>query len=389
MQAPESPFAPENAEEAANGILALAETRQQAYIGTTNQQKSGIEIQTHKLTGIKEYAPEDMYITVGAGTPLKDIQEFLTKDNRYLPLASPWPQATIGGLIAANINAPLRMRHGSIRDILLSATVVLPDGRIIRTGRPIVKNVAGYDITKLFVGSNGTLGLMTDVTLKISVPPRCRKTLLYPIHSLDSGLNLANIALRYTLVASGLVLYNEALGPGTQKSPYTLAYSAEGLEQDVDAELSQIQEALRQQGAPTPHITEHWSATNAWEALLQREGAQVRIGVPPGNLSDYINKQHANLDSKAFLADFNSGHIYTTNQDEHSSNIKQWVEQMRQLALQEGGYAIITTLPSSLEGTLSYWGYQPDGIQVMRALKQRWDPQGLLRSRTDFLSELS
>ncbi len=86
-----------------------------------------------------------------------------------MPLVSPWPTATIGGLIAANVNAPLRMRYGAIRDLVLCATVVLADGRVLRTGRPVIKNVAGYDLTKAFVGSHGTLGLITDVTLKLVI----------------------------------------------------------------------------------------------------------------------------------------------------------------------------------------------------------------------------
>ena len=69
-------------------------------------------------------------------------------------MISPWPAATVGGIVATNLNAPLRMRYGygSLRDLVLAATVVLPNGRVIRTGRPVVKNVAGYDMTKLFVG---------------------------------------------------------------------------------------------------------------------------------------------------------------------------------------------------------------------------------------------
>src|SRR5579884_1987411 len=114
-----------------------------------------IFLSTDRLRGIRMYAPDDLYITVGAGTLLSEVQNFLAKDRKQVPLASPWPGATVGGLVAANINAPLRMRYGSMRDLVLCATVVLADERIIRLGRPLVKNVAGFDLTKLFVGSHG------------------------------------------------------------------------------------------------------------------------------------------------------------------------------------------------------------------------------------------
>ncbi len=100
------------------------------------------------------------------------MQAELARDKLWVPLVSPWPEATIGGIVATNFNAPLRMRYGAVRDLVLAATVVLPDGRVIRAGRPVVKNVAGYDLPKLFVGSYGTLGLLTDVSLKLAPLPR-------------------------------------------------------------------------------------------------------------------------------------------------------------------------------------------------------------------------
>ena len=94
----------------------------------------------------------------------------------WVPLASPWNESTLGGIVATNFNAPLRMRYGALRDLVLTATVALPNGRVIRAGRPLVKNVAGYDISKLFVGSYGTLGVITDVTLKLAPLPRARQS---------------------------------------------------------------------------------------------------------------------------------------------------------------------------------------------------------------------
>ncbi len=103
-------------------------------------------LSTRCLSGIHTLTPEDMYATVGVGTRLEEMQEVLRHHRMRAPLVSPWAEATIGGIVAANISAPLRMRYGSIRDMLLAATVALPDGRIARIGRSVVKNVAGYDL---------------------------------------------------------------------------------------------------------------------------------------------------------------------------------------------------------------------------------------------------
>ena len=105
-----------------------------------------------------KFAPDDLYVTVGAGTPLVELQTFLGERQLRVAVSSPWPEATVGGLAAANVNGPQRMKYGGWRDNLLCTTVALADGRVIRAGRPVVKNVAGYDLPKVFVGSRAHWG---------------------------------------------------------------------------------------------------------------------------------------------------------------------------------------------------------------------------------------
>src|SRR5256714_1097448 len=160
-------LSPVTAEDAAKVLLSATRARRQVYIRgcpeTLEEQRDSLVLSTARLNGMKTYAADDLYITVGAGTTLDEIQTFLAPDQKQVPLATPWPDATIGGLIAANVNAPLRMRYGAVQDLVLCATVALADGRVIRAGRPVIKNVAGFDLVKAFVGSHGTLGLIADV----------------------------------------------------------------------------------------------------------------------------------------------------------------------------------------------------------------------------------
>ncbi len=177
----EPSFAPASVEEAASCVRDLLSRDRPCPVrvrggGTksTLLPPAGASLSTARLRGITAYAPEDLYVTAGAGTTLAELQAELARDGMMVPLVSPWEDATLGGIVSTGFNAPLRMRYGGIRDLVLSATVVLPDGRRIRTGRPVVKNVAGYDMTKLFVGAHGTLGLLADVTFKLSPLPRRR-----------------------------------------------------------------------------------------------------------------------------------------------------------------------------------------------------------------------
>ncbi len=151
------------------------------------------------------------------------------------------------------------MRYGAIRDLLLAMTVVMPDGRVVRAGRPVVKNVAGYDLPKLEVGAHGTLGLMTDISLKLLPAPRSRVSLVVPLQTLSEGLMLGSQLLPVCLVASALLLCK---GCETEDldAPYTLIYTAEGVDEDVDAELKQVRSVLGAARAPSPS---NWSRCRA------------------------------------------------------------------------------------------------------------------------------
>jgi glycolate oxidase subunit GlcD len=385
-------FAPASLEEAAQGLLAL--TQEGRCVAISNAQRSvgdAVRMSAEALRGVRTYAPDDMYIIVGAGTPLQEVQEFLAQDGRQLALASPWPDTTIGGLIAANVNAPFRTRYGALRDLVLYMQVVLPDGRVIRTGRPIVKNVAGYDLSKALIGSYGTLGFIGEVALKVIGKPRTRKTLLVPVDDLRHGLIWARQVLPLSLVASGVALckgYQAAHVPATlAESKYFLAYTAEGLPEDVQAELEQVQQALQVLGCPDAIEVDDLGATDIWTELLSGTAGslQVRVGVPARDLPVYIQDQSATLEAGSFLADLSSGFVYVIQQPETFEEAEQTLNMLRAPALGLEGYAVVVDAPGEIADRLDRWGYIPQGIEVMKALKRRWDPRSILVSPERFL----
>ncbi len=418
-------FTPTSLQEAAQGLRAFSRAGQCVTISNADQPLSNaVRMSAEALRGIRSYEPDDMYIIVGAGTLLKEIQEFLVRDGKQLALASPWPDATIGGLIAANVNAPLRMRYGAVRDLVLYTEVALADGRMIRTGRPIVKNVAGYDLTKALIGSHGTLGFIGEVALKVTVAPRVRHTLLVPVEDLRHGLIWARQTLPIALVAAGIVLCKGYTATGVPASPYLLAYTAEGLPEDVEAELEQVRQVLHVIGCPDPMEVDDQSVTEIWTKMLlqypqsdrkkgrsdpkarsvttpgsvyQRQperssdlasgnattdqALQVRVGVPASDLPAYIQDQASILNKGTFIADLSSGFVYSIQQPETASEARETLEALRGPALARKGYAVVMDAP----GELDRWGYIPEGLDLMKALKQRWDPRGILVSPTCFL----
>jgi glycolate oxidase FAD binding subunit len=124
-------------------------------------------IETTRLNHVLEHAPGDLVLTVEAGARLADVQSTLAAHGQWLALDPPEVGATIGGVIATAASGPLRLRYGTPRDQLIGITVVLADGTIAKSGGKVVKNVAGYDLGKLFTGSFGTLGVIASVTVKV------------------------------------------------------------------------------------------------------------------------------------------------------------------------------------------------------------------------------
>jgi len=328
-------------------------------------------LSTAALRGITTLARDDLYVQVGAGTPLAELQAELAPVGMWVPAVAPYAGATVGGLVATNTNAPLRMRYGAWRDLVLAATLALPDGRLVRVGRPVVKNVAGYDLPKLVVGAHGTLGLICDLTLKLAPLPRARASLAVPVNSLEQGLALGARLLPGLVVASALLLGDTAaLALPEVDAPYALFYTAEGLAPDVSAEVALVRAALAGQGAATPLALSGESGSERWAAwlgaALAADEPLARLGVPPSALPELLRA--AGTHPGGLLADLASGLLYR-----HGAGA--W-EELAALARRLGGYGV--ALAGAPARDAGRWRHAPQALDVMRALKARWNPGGLL-----------
>jgi glycolate oxidase FAD binding subunit len=122
--------------------------------------------------GIVSYDPAELTVTVGAGTTVADLADALAEAGQECPLDPRWSPATVGGTLATGLSGPRRLRYGPIRDRVLEVRFVTADGRLVKGGGPTVKNVTGYDLPRLLVGSLGTIGVLVQVTLRCQPRPR-------------------------------------------------------------------------------------------------------------------------------------------------------------------------------------------------------------------------
>src|SRR6516164_4771035 len=134
--------------------------------------KPGVAVDLRGLDQVLDYPARDMTITVQAGITMANLQTLLAKENQQLPVDVPLAdRATLGGAIATNASGPRRYGYGTLRDYVIGISAINDEGHEIKAGGRVVKNVAGYDLCKLYIGSLGTLGVITQVTLKLKPRP--------------------------------------------------------------------------------------------------------------------------------------------------------------------------------------------------------------------------
>lgn len=387
--------APTTVEEAAAALAGLSQMQQSVRItgeavdavsenGASQEADVAHVLSTANFRGITTFAAEDLYVTVGAGTPVAELEMYLAERRFQCVLSSPWDDGTVGGLVAANVNGPQRLRYGGLRDNLLCTTVALADGRVMRAGRPVVKNVAGYDLPKLFIGSHGTLGVMTDVTLKLTPLPRAQRTYALPVQDPATGFAWAAATVPHWLITSGVLLCAERTG----RARYSLRFTLEGVAEDIDAEWAEIAAALTAVGAPTASESET-SATARWGDFVAAGITVARIGLPPGKAASYLAQvPNEILQVATWCFDLGNNLVYAA-LDESQPITPAWLTAVRAPAEALGGYALLMHGPEEvLQATqLERWGTAMGGRDLMVGIKAAWDPAQVLAPSTFAFSD--
>ena len=148
----------------------------------------GEVLDTRGYAGIVSYEPTELVVTARCGTPLSDLEKTLREENQFLPFEPPHfsPGATLGGCIAAGLAGPRRAAAGAVRDFVLGTRLIDGRGRVLQFGGAVMKNVAGYDVSRLLAGSLGTLGLIAEASLKVLPRPPCERTVRLEMNEKDA-----------------------------------------------------------------------------------------------------------------------------------------------------------------------------------------------------------
>jgi glycolate oxidase FAD binding subunit len=223
-----------------------------------------------RLTRVLEHEAGDLTCTVEAGIRLSDLQERLAGHGQMLALDPPG-DPTIGACIAGDLFGPLRHRYGTVRDLLLGVTVVLGDGLVASSGGKVVKNVAGYDLGKLFCGSRGTLGAVVRASLRLHPLPAASGTVVAPARSAEDAERKRQAILRSTLVPSALDATPKRVAVLFGGSAAAVRDQIEGARELIGGEETgdDVWEEVRDRPRPVSAM-----ADLALEALLERIRAE-------------------------------------------------------------------------------------------------------------------
>ncbi len=301
---PAATFTVESYEEAA-AALAAATHEGRGVVPVGGRTKVGdlgetLALESLKLDAIVDYDWENLTVTVQAGMRVADVQQALGEHRQFVPVTAPFPEeATIGGTIAANSNGPLRYGLGEVRDVLLGVKFAACSGQVITSGSKTVKNVAGYDMKKLLVGSRGSLGMLVEATFRTLPLPAAEEALLVRTGTLEGALDIARAVRLSHLLPSAIEAVNREhwdlmaghLGLNTEdRDAWWMVFSLRGHEGDVDEMRVGISRIAEERGAEVASSCHEEQATRLVRTiaepsrLLDAPFLALKLVLPPGHL---------------------------------------------------------------------------------------------------------
>lgn len=343
--------------------------------------RADVVLSLERLSGLVEHDDANLTATVQAGTPVAALQEMLGSRHQFLAVDPPLPQrATAGGIVAANTNGPRRMMYGGVRDQVIGMKMVLAGGEQIKAGGKVVKNVAGYDMCKLFVGSLGTLGIITEVTVKMAPLPESAQTAAAR-GSLAQAAQLVDALMASPLTPAAVTILGGDVGgaAGHPGDAVRVAVWAEGFEDAVTRHVRDVQTMAGRAGMDV-EVLDGAAHRQLWETVRDfgadaASPAVFRITVPLAVVTVVLDavSRMAEESQVRYVAHAGTGTVWLALHDPAA-----WFPRLTALAAEHRGHTVLAAAPPGAKRGLDVWGPPPPALPLMRELKRQFDPQDLL-----------
>ena len=338
---------------------------------------------TERLERVVEHAPLDQIVIVEAGVRLSSLQGTLAGSGQMLALDAPWAaRATLGGLVATNAFGPLRTRYGSVRDLIIGISIVRADGTEARAGGKVVKNVAGFDLPKLMVGSLGTLGFISTVTFRLHPRPEASRTVLFPDLDADTVRRVVLVMRQAQLepgAAAALVREGgDDLGVRFD-GRFELGVRFDGFEAGVRQQSMKLLDLATRQGWGAESLGAEvarafWARHD--DARESPAGFRAKLAAQPMDLERVANgaigSLFAALEVPRCVCYPTLGLAFVAGEVRVPGQVAAAVNAARE-AVPEGS-VVVHAAPPEVRGAVDVWGPPPAALPLMRAVKDRLDP---------------
>ncbi|MGB2692150.1 MAG: FAD-binding oxidoreductase [Thermodesulfobacteriota bacterium] len=360
-------------------------------------QRADIILSTKNLDRIVEHGASDLVATTECGITLKKFQKALNIENQFLAVDPPHVsrKATIGGIIATNDSGPERLRYGTVREFLIGLKVVMADGSIFKGGSKVVKNVAGYDLPKLYVGSLGTLGIIVEATFRLYPVPEYSGTYIASFPSLDDCQETILRLLDSNLVMTSLELLNPDLSASLAKrndldiddSTYSLAIGIRNVEKAVKEQISSAKKVCEQNNAKgflitgTPEVKLWEDIRNLPWNLIKAQRVVCKAGVVVSQIPQVLKaiKQLSDENGvKTYVSVRAGSGICVIAVKGEGPSVKNVLTQLRDFITSIDGHLVLLEAPSEIKNGFDVWGEIGSGLGIMKRIKANYDPNNLL-----------
>jgi glycolate oxidase FAD binding subunit len=353
--------------------------------------RPGFAVDLRPLAQVIDYPARDMTITVQAGITLARLQELLAAENQRLPIDVPRAdQATLGGALATNASGPRRYGFGTLRDYVIGISVVNDEGQEVKAGGRVVKNVAGYDLCKLYIGSLGTLGIITQVTLKLRPLPEewafvtvgCETAALEGLLDRVHESRTRPVCVDLLNHATALTLKPQ-MGHLLPEAPWVLAVGFEENRAAVDWQTGQMSDELTGDFGRNLAVHRGAAAAPLGQALTEFQAfAEARLtfqaNVLPHATAAFC-RQAAVLPQPLLLQAHAGNGIVVGHAagDLTLDQAQAMLTPLRDQAAAARGNLVLRRCPTAWKATLPVWGVPRDDAWLMRVVKGQLDPRRL------------
>lgn len=353
-------------------------------------------VSTERLNRLIDHAAGDLTVTVEAGMKFTDLQAILAQAGQFLALDPAYSnQATVGGIVATRDAGSLRQQYGGVRDMALGVRFARADGQMVKAGGRVVKNVAGYDLVKLLSGSFGTLGIISEVTFRVYPLPEASKTILL------TGSPAAIAEAAKTLTASVLtptavdLVSAQALAQLNRTAHIGLVARFQSLQTSVDEQAAALLKTAQALGLKEEVLVEReeasfWQQLHNlfWRSPSQPVQAVCKLGVLPARAVttliaiDSIAQQHELTCTSQIYAGSGLGLMRLEGTIPASQSILAIRAVCEQGEISDlghnQGFLTVLSAPPAVKQKLDVWGYSGNALELMRKIKEQFDPQQLL-----------